>query len=142
MLTMKTLLLPSFLRSIFCIFLVAVGMTQFSSADSHSGKLTVGVVQRSIDIGMSSAAVVEVLGSPNIVSTDSERREVWVYDKVSRTSAAEVSKVGGSLILGMGVVGGSKSSRTTATSQKSLTIIIKFDDNDLVRDFSYRQSSF
>ena len=138
MLTMKTLLVPSFLRAIFSIFLVAVDMTQFASAESHSGKLTVGVVQRSIEMGMTSAAVVEVLGSPNIVSTDSERREVWVYDKVSRTSAVEVSKVGGSLIL----VKGSKSSRTTATSQKSLTIIVKFDDNNLVRDFSYRQSSF
>ena len=135
---MKIFLPPSLLRSIYCILLVTLGMTQFSSADTHSGKLTVGVVQRSIDIGMSSAAVVEVLGSPNIVSTDSERREVWVYDKVSRTSVAEVSKIGGSLI----ILGGSQSSRTTATSQKSLTIIIKFDDNDLVGDVSYRQSSF
>ena len=51
--------------------------------DDGGDRITVGKVQREIKIGMSSAQVVEILGSPNIVSTDEERREVWVYDKVA-----------------------------------------------------------
>ena len=42
--------------------------------------LTVGKVQREIRVGMTNAEVAEVLGSPNIVSSDDQRREVWVYD--------------------------------------------------------------
>ena len=40
-------------------------------------------MQREIKLGMSGADVAKVLGSPNIVTTDDERREVWIYDKFS-----------------------------------------------------------
>ena len=43
--------------------------------------LTVGTVQREIRIGMSGADVAQGLGSPNIITTDDQRREAWVYDK-------------------------------------------------------------
>lgn len=103
-----------------------------------SEELTVGVVQREIRVGMSGADVVEALGSPNIVSSDSDRREVWIYDKISRTTVSDAKKVEGSLV----IIGGSSRSSTRTTTQKNLTIIIKFDKNSLVRDFSYRQASF
>jgi outer membrane protein assembly factor BamE (lipoprotein component of BamABCDE complex) len=101
-------------------------------------EITVGIVQKEIRVGMSGSDVVTALGSPNIVSTDLERREVWIYDKVSRISVSSSSKSGATLIL----IGGSMSTSYKSTSQKSLTIIIKFDKEGLVRDFSYRQSSF
>ena len=101
-------------------------------------KITVGIVQREIKIGMSGSEVALILGSPNIVSTDSERREVWIYDKVSRTSVSASSKSFATLIL----ISDSSGATSTSTSQKTLTIIIKFDKEGLVRDFSYRQSSF
>jgi outer membrane protein assembly factor BamE (lipoprotein component of BamABCDE complex) len=125
-----------------------------SEAQSSDDKITVGKVQRSINVGMSSAAVVEVLGSPNIVSTDDKRREVWVYDKVSTTSVHSSSQGGistlllggvltGGAILGGGLGASSGSSAGAAsTSQRTLTIVIKFDDQGKVRDFSYRSSSF
>lgn len=72
-------------------------------------KLTLGKVQSKIKVGMSSAEVVEVLGPPNIVTTDSERREVWIYDKVSTETVYSSSSGGVStLILGWGgsVAGG------------------------------------
>lgn len=100
--------------------------------------LTVGKVQREIKIGMSSAQVVEVLGSPNIVTTDAERNETWIYDKVSTETVYSASATGGSiLILGSSVASGAKS-----TSQKTLTIIIKFDDKNTVKDFKYHASQF
>jgi outer membrane protein assembly factor BamE (lipoprotein component of BamABCDE complex) len=48
-------------------------------------KLSVGAVQRSVKVGMTDAQVAESLGSPNIISTDEEGRNVWIYDRV-RTS--------------------------------------------------------
>lgn len=128
--------------------------SQVRDAQGQGDKLTVGTVQREIKVGMSSADVVGVLGSPNMVTTDSERRENWVYDKIS-TSRVYSSSTGGvsALILGGGLVGGalagggvvpsySSSAGASSTSQKTLTIIIKFDKSSQVRDFAYRYSSF
>ena len=44
--------------------------------DNTSDRVTVGTVQREVNVGMSGADVLQILGSPNIVSTDEERREV------------------------------------------------------------------
>jgi len=53
------------------------------SQPAAAERLTVGTVQRETEIGMDAASVAGILGSPNIVPTDDQRREVWVYDKVS-----------------------------------------------------------
>ena len=50
-------------------------------------RLTVGTVQREIQKGMTAAAVAEVLGAPNIVTTDEQRREVWIYDRIATERA-------------------------------------------------------
>ena len=52
-------------------------------ANPTADRVTVGTVQKEIRVGMSGAEVAQVLGSPNIVSTDELRREVWIYDKFS-----------------------------------------------------------
>jgi outer membrane protein assembly factor BamE (lipoprotein component of BamABCDE complex) len=118
--------------------------------DDTGDKLTVGTVQKEIKVGMSSADVASVLGAPNMVTTDSQRREVWVYDKVSTERVYSTSS-GGVGVLGLvfggdggGLGGGSYSGNSGAgsTTQRTLTIIIKYDENSLVRDFAYRQSSF
>ena len=101
-------------------------------------ELTVGTVQREIRIGMSAAEVAEVLGSPNIVTTDEERREVWIYDKISSEVSYSESGGYGTLI----IVGGSSSRGEKSTSQKTLTIIIKYDEEKKVRDFAYHTSRF
>lgn len=113
------------------------------SAEYHAGevdkglkgeKMTVGTVQREIKVGMSSAAVAEALGSPNVVTTDEQRREVWLYDKI----ATDVAASGGGwtlLLLGQSAGAASKSQRT-------LTVIVKFDDEKKVRDFAYHTSRF
>jgi outer membrane protein assembly factor BamE (lipoprotein component of BamABCDE complex) len=103
-------------------------------------------VQREIRVGMSGAQVAEVLGSPNIVTTDENGREVWVYDRISTESVYSSSSA---LILGI-LTGGSgggggaagQSAGASSTTQKSLTVIVKFDEQKKVRDFAYRSSSF
>jgi len=113
-----------------------------------------GKVQREIRVGMTNAEVVEVLGSPNMVTTDSKRRENWVYDKISTETVYSTSSGGvsalvlGGALVGPGLVGGaggpsySRSAGASSTSQRTLTIIVKFDDRNVVRDFAYRSSSF
>jgi len=109
-------------------------------------RVTVGTVQKEIQIGMSAAQVASVLGSPNIVTTDDQRRETWIYDKISsevtysRSSGTIVGLIFGSS--GGGAGAGTASAGATATSQRTLTVIIKLDGDDRVRDFSYHSSRF
>jgi len=91
---------------------------------------------------MSSAQVIEILGSPNMVSTDEERREVWVYDKIATDVTYSTSEGGAGVWLLVLGVGGSGSSGAKSTSQRTLTIVIKFDKDSKVRDFAYHSSSF
>ena len=118
--------------------------------DNSTDRVSAGKVQREIRVGMSGAEVAQVLGSPNIVTTDEERREVWIYDRIATDRAYSTSSSGiSALILGFGGsaaggVGGSASSSAGAasTSQRALTVIIKFDIEKKVRDFAYHQSTF
>lgn len=122
--------------------------------DRSGDQMTVGTVQREIRVGMSGAEVAQVLGSPNIVTTDEQRREVWVYDKISTTAAYSGSSGGvsalilGGTLVGSGLIGGAgstgynASAGATSTTQKTLTVIIKFDEQRTVRDFAYHTSRF
>lgn len=134
------------MRQLFSLLLTVLFLSGCSTASSHlksvesdaGDRITVGKVQREIRIGMPSAQVIEVLGSPNIVSTDENRLEVWVYDKIATDVSYSNSDGGVWLILG--AVGGN--SGATSTSQRTLTIVIKFDADKKVRDFAYHSSSF
>jgi outer membrane protein assembly factor BamE (lipoprotein component of BamABCDE complex) len=118
--------------------------------DDAADRVSVGKVQREIRVGMSGAEVAQALGSPNIVTTDEERREVWIYDKISTDRVYSTSSGGlSALILGAGGgaaggIGGSGSASAGAasTSQRALTVIVKFDREKKVRDFAYHQSRF
>jgi outer membrane protein assembly factor BamE (lipoprotein component of BamABCDE complex) len=121
---------------------------QLGSLDEE--RLTVAAVQREIRQGMSGAEVLVTLGSPNIVSTDADRHEVWVYDRVgteyvySNSGTGLISLIGGSA---NSVVGGlmprhEQNAGASRRSQRTLTIIIKFDENRLVKDYSYHSSRF
>ena len=118
--------------------------------DNSTDRMTVGTVQREIRVGMSGAEVAQALGSPNIVSTDEERREVWIYDKIATDQVYSTSRGGiNALIFGFGGdiaggsgLGGSQSSGAVSTSQRTLTVIIKFDKVGKVRDFAFHTSQF
>lgn len=117
------------------------------AADAASeDQLTVGLVQREIRLGMSGAEVAEVLGSPNIVSTDENRNEVWVWDRIA-TQVIKSDRAGGVLLLGFGphgggLIGGSAARSTETHTQRTLTIIVKFDGESRVRDFAYHTTRF
>lgn len=108
------------------------------AAEIKEDRITVGKVQGEIKVGMPASQVAELLGSPNIVTTDEKRREVWIYDKVStdRVDAA-ASSYAGIIILG------TRSSESSSSQrQRTLTIIIKYDEEKQVRDFAYNYTQF
>lgn len=122
--------------------------------DDSGERLTVGTVQRKIHVGMPASDVATVMGSPNIVTTDEKRREVWIYDKIATERVYSTSEGGvstlilGGALVGPGLVGGavaphgSQSAGASSTTQRTLTVIIKYDEYMKVRDFSYHSTQF
>ncbi len=100
-------------------------------------KLTVGVVQKEIKNGMTQADVASVLGSPNIVTREQENKEIWIYDKISSTVDYAKSGQYGTLVL----LGANSENGTVKSSQKTLTIIIKFEKGK-VYEYKYNSTSF
>jgi len=133
---------------------MTAGQHRAAVQDDSSERLTVGTVQRKIQVGMPASEVATVLGSPNIVTTDEKRREVWVYDKIATERAYSTSEGGISVLIlggapvGSGLLGGGvtpsyrESAGAQSTSQRTLTVIIKFDEQLKVRDFAYHTSRF
>jgi outer membrane protein assembly factor BamE (lipoprotein component of BamABCDE complex) len=103
-------------------------------------EMTVGTVQKEIRKGMSAADVATVLGSPNIVTTDSANREVWVYDKISTDVSYSKDSSGAGLklliagvtdsLFGAGLGSGdySRSAGSQSKTQRTLTVVIKYND--------------
>lgn len=117
-------------------------------------QMTLGAAQRNIKVGTSQADVATALGSPNIVTQDADGLETWIYDKVSSITAYNSSGFGvgvgglgggygsGGFGGGLANVGYNKNGGTVQSVQKTLTVVIKFDDNHNVKSFSYHMSTF
>ncbi len=80
---------PFVVLSAFSLFIlllsgcVSAAQHQKELGSTNEREMTVGIVQKEIRTGMSQADVAEALGSPNIVTRDSEGKETWIYDKIA-----------------------------------------------------------
>jgi hypothetical protein len=140
------------------VLVLTVFTASCASRSLHSENernMTVGVVQKEIRVGMPSTDVVAALGSPNMVRKNADTvGETWVYDKIATEASYKNSNsnVGGSVgaagipgdVLLLGNVGANRSGSkgASATTQKTLTVIIRFDASDKVETFSYHTSTF
>ena len=105
--------------------------------------VTLGAIQKSIKIGMSSSEVVEAVGSPNLVTRSRSGRESWVYDRFSTETLDVKGQAGGFIVFpGVGAAAGGGSARKSTTSQRNLILILAFDPDGMVESFSYRSSRF
>jgi outer membrane protein assembly factor BamE (lipoprotein component of BamABCDE complex) len=107
-------------------------------SSTRDRELTAGIVRKEIKKGMSGAQVAELLGSPNITTMDENNRETWVYDKIATEASYSESQSGMFLILG----GFSNRSGAASTTQRTLTVVIKFNADSKVESFTYHQSKF
>jgi len=101
-------------------------------------EMTVGVVQREIRAGLSQDQVAEALGSPNIVTRDAAGNETWIYDKIASEASYSNSSAYGTIL----ILGGGQAAGASATTQRTLTVVIKFDASRQVETFSYHASKF
>jgi outer membrane protein assembly factor BamE (lipoprotein component of BamABCDE complex) len=138
----------------FILILFSIGCNpayhQEKLTSTKEREMTVGLVQKEIRVGMSQTEVAEALGSPNIVTMDENGKESWIYDRIASEASYSKSNVGGvtggagttgnTLLLGL--ITGAYESGASSTTQKTLTVVIKFDKDHLVESFSYHSSKF
>ncbi|MEE1876818.1 hypothetical protein [Altererythrobacter litoralis] len=113
--------------------------------------LTHGMVQLTLRVGQTKQLeVLEAFGAPNITTIDASGQEVWVFDRhatvTSDSSGGFSIGIGaGGGVGGAGVVGGlgfGKRKSKSESSQRTMTLIIKFDAGKVVSDFRSRSSAF
>ncbi len=101
--------------------------------------LTQGNVQLNLVVGETNKTeVLEKFGAPNITTRDGAGREVWTYQRAAQVNQSS-SKSGGWTVI---FAGQSGSSSGFESSSRMITLIIKFDSNDVLVDFNSRTSSF
>jgi len=124
-------------------------------------ELTVGTVQKYIHSGMAQDEVAIALGSPNIVTQDANGKETWIYDKISSSitdrnkneSAMENSTYTRYFwhdlltLATLGLINKDvkpelKDVSQVVSTQKTLTIVVKFDSSNKVESYTYHMSKF
>lgn len=131
---------------IFTAFTVGCVSSNGQSA-AEKTNLTYGAVKSQIKKGETNQQeVIQLLGSPNITTKNKQGDEVWTYSKTA--SKSESAKSSGSMgilgvgaaVIGAGGVSGSKAVDTNSVS--TFDLIITFDQNDVVKDYSIVTSKF
>ena len=104
-----------------------------------NSELTQGMVQMNLEVGKTTKSdVIETFGAPNITTRDSSGNEVWTYQRQAQVSQSSSS----SGFIFVIIAGKSADASGFETSSKMMTLIIKFDGNDVVTDFKSRESNF
>lgn len=116
-----------------------VAANQTLELDRKNSPMTQGNVQLNVKVGQTNKAeVLEAFGAPNVTTRDGAGLEVWSYQRHATVSQSK-EKSGFWTILFAG--GGNKTSGFSQT-MRTMTLIIKFDSGDIVRDFRSRTSDF
>ena len=82
--------------------------------------------------------VLETFGAPNITSIDGSGQEVWTYQRHASVAQSSSSSGYWTIVL----AGGSSEAAGFEQTQRTITLIIKFDANGVVSDFRSRSSNF
>jgi hypothetical protein len=126
-----------------------------SAPSAQPSALSYGTVTATVQRGKTTQMdLLQMFGGPNISTTDSDGIETWVYERsVTQTDVASngrssdaAAKLGlffKSVELGAsGSTSQSSSASSTTTSIRSLTVVVKFNQDRTVKDYSARASYF
>ena len=104
-----------------------------------NSELTQGMVQMNLEVGKTTKSdVIETFGSPNITTRDGDGNEVWTYQRQAQINQSS-SNSGFIFVI---IAGKSSSASGFESSSRMMTLIIKFDSDDIVADFKSRESNF
>ena len=121
------------------IALPGCAQTETKSDPGPNSQLTHGNVQMTLQAGKTSQTeVLEKFGPPNIASIDSSGNEVWTYQRQATVQQSSSANNYWTVVL----LGGSTRTSGFEQTQRTATLMIKFDSNKVVSDFRSRTSEF
>ena len=128
---------------ILIVFIFSVLLTGCITAPEtltkKNSELTQGMVQLKVQVGKTSKTeILETFGAPNITTRDSSGDEVWTYQRQAQTNQSSSQSGYWTIIL----AGKTSKASGFETSSRMMTLIIKFDNNEIVTDFKSRESNF
>lgn len=107
--------------------------------DQRNSALTSGNVSMNLVVGQTTQAqVLEVFGAPNIVTMDGQRNEVWSYQRHATVTQSSAGSNYWTIVF----FGGGQYAEGFQQSQRTITLIIKFNKDKVVSDFHSRTSDF
>ena len=106
---------------------------------AQDNDLTHGNVQMQVQVGETTQAeILQAFGAPNVTTIDGDGQEVWSYQRAATVTQDSANYSAWSILL---AGAGSASSGFEQTSRMT-TLILKFDERDVVTDFRSRSSNF
>jgi len=106
---------------------------------TRNSALTQGNVEMKLEVGVTTKTrVLEAFGAPNITSVDSTGQEVWTYQRAATVSQSSSSSGYWTILL----AGGGTQAAGFEQTQRTITLIIKFNAKGIVSDFRSRSSEF
>jgi outer membrane protein assembly factor BamE (lipoprotein component of BamABCDE complex) len=121
------------------IALLSGGCVSNKPVTTRNSELTHGNVQLNLKVGETTQTqVLEVFGAPNITSIDGSGQEVWTYQRAATVAQSSSSSGYWTILL----AGGGRSSSGFEQTQRTITLLIKFNQDKVVSDFRSRSSEF
>jgi hypothetical protein len=133
--------------------------TPTAGTAERPSNLSYGTVTATVKKNQTTQAdLIELFGGPNISTTDKDGTETWVYERSASTtdSAGTADQkqfaafFGAGGTIGNAAIGGGASGaaakqndqRRTVTTVRTLTVVVKFNPDKTVKDYSARASYF
>jgi outer membrane protein assembly factor BamE (lipoprotein component of BamABCDE complex) len=128
------------LLGVAALILAACATTQdTSSPGTGTTPYTQGNVTMTLKKGITTQEqVANAFGAPNIVTQDTDGNQVWIYQKDN----VSVQSGGSSGYFTILVAGGNTGSGGYQQSNRTMTLIIKFDKRGIVKEFKSMSTSF
>lgn len=112
---------------------------QTKPVTTRNSELTHGNVQLNLQVKRTTQEqVLEIFGAPNVTSIDGWGQEVWVYQRHATVTQKSSASNYWTIVL----LGGDRSASGFEQTQRTMTLIIKFDAQHVVSDFRSRSSEF
>lgn len=138
---------------IFTFLLSSCSSSPRPTGIGNSDPASYGMAKKTLKVGTTTQQqVLETFGAPNITTKGTgDVLEVWTYEKVSSEYVASQVSLGGGGGAGVDIAGkvplgggvfGSYGKQKGYSSVRTVTLIIKFDSNELVSDYRIMETNF
>jgi outer membrane protein assembly factor BamE (lipoprotein component of BamABCDE complex) len=108
-------------------------------AATSPNPLTHGNVQLNLKAGETTQAqVLEAFGAPNVTTVGASGEEIWTYQRHATVSQSSSKRNYWTVVL----LGGSASADGFEQTQRTMTLIVRFDARKIVSDFRSRSAEF